>query len=173
MPELTKSTYARRAFANCVTGLFLIALAWLCFTEPVFLIIVSLIIICMVIATMRDNKRLRVIAAHRLGDSICTFARAFDKRTVDPWTMRAAYDQIQEYFGHIGRPFPIRASDRFKEDLKMGEDDLFDLLVAIAERSRHDITFLDTKPPIDTIGDLVTTISNLPKRAEQSASSSH
>ena len=129
------------------------------------------IIIYLVIATIKDNKRLRRIAADRVGDNICTFARAFDRRTVDPWTIRAAYDELQGYFGRIGRPFPIRASDRFKDDLKMDGDDLCDLLFAIAERSRHDITFLDANPQIHTIGELVTCISNLPKieEAEQAA----
>ena len=173
MPDLVKGTYAGRAFACGVMGLFLTAVAWLCFTKPVALIIVSFIIICLVIATIKDNKRLRAIAAERAGDNICTFARAFDRRTVDPWTIRAAYDELQGYFGSIGRPFPIRASDRFQEDLKMDEDDLCDLLFAIAERSRHDITFLDANPQINTIGELVTCISNLPKieEARQTAAS--
>ena len=171
MPELTKGTYAGRAFAYCVIGLFLTAVAWLCFTNTVALIIVSLNIIYLVIATIKDNKRLRKIAEERVGDNICTFARAFDRRTVDPWTIRAAYDELQEYFCSIGRPFPIRASDRFQDDLKMDGDDLCDLLFAIAERSGHDITFLDAKPQIHTIGELVTCISNLPKieEAEQAA----
>lgn len=171
MPKLLKGTYAESALAYGVIALFLAAVAWLCFTKPVALIIVSFIIIYLVIATIKDNKRLRAIAAERAGDNVCTFARAFDRRNVDPWTIRAAYDEFQEYFGSIERPFPIRASDRLQEDLKMDGDDVFDLLFAIAERSRHDITFLNDNPQIHTIGDLVVCISNLPKieEAEQVA----
>jgi hypothetical protein len=123
-------------------------------------------IVYLVIATIRDNKRLRIIAGERHNDSICTFARSFDRRTVDPWTIRATYDELQQYFGRGKSNFPFRASDRFKEELKMDGEDLCDLVYSIAERSRHDITFLDDAPQIYTVGELVTCISNLPKIEE-------
>ena len=166
MPVLPKGTVAERLFGYCIIGSFLAAIVWICITNPIVLVLLSAIIIYLAISTVRDTKRLRTIASERAKDSICTFARAFDRRTIDPWTIRAAHDELQEYFGSSTRPFPIRASDRFREDLNMDGDDLCDLLFSIAERSKHDITFLDDDLQIYTVGELVTCVSNLPKIAE-------
>jgi hypothetical protein len=166
MPEMAKCSLSGKIVAYFFILLFLAGVAWLCIEKPIALAIVSAIIIYLVIATVKENSRLRLMTSERAEDSICTFARAFDKRIIDPWTIRAAYDELQEYFGSLERPFPIRASDRFKEDLKMDGDDLCDLLFSIAKRSKHDITSLDDNLQISTVGELVACISNLPKTSE-------
>ncbi|ANH66715.1 hypothetical protein ABE85_02480 [Mitsuaria sp. 7] len=71
------------------------------------------------------------MAAARAGQSICEFSRDFDLRAVDPWIVRAVYDELQSEmegaFGLTG--FPVRADDRMVADLHIDPEDL-DLSVA-------------------------------------------
>lgn len=70
------------------------------------------------------ERKLNALIADRPDDSICTFARSFDRRKVDPWVIRAVYNDLQNIMHRAEGPFPIRASDNLWTDLLIDEDDL-------------------------------------------------
>ena len=89
------------------------------------------------------RRRARRIAAERAQESICTFARAFDRRTVDPWVIRAVY----EAFATQPLSFPVRADDRLLEDLGADDEDIFYFLgPEIAERAGRSVESVDGNP---------------------------
>ena len=67
---------------------------------------------CFAMHWIDSAARTRRIAAARAGDSICTFARTFERRTIDPWILRATYEELATSCG-----FPIRRGDRFEDHL--------------------------------------------------------
>ena len=110
-------------------------------------------------AAKRDEMRLRTIAAERQGESICEFAQDFDTRTVDTWIIRAVYEQIQRQLDHVHSAFPLRASDRLKEDLQLDDDDLdMDIAVQIEQRTSRSLDLTKANPyfgKVKTLRDLV------------------
>lgn len=40
------------------------------------------------------ERKLKAIITERPEESICTFARSFDRRKVDPWVVRAVYNDL-------------------------------------------------------------------------------
>ncbi len=70
------------------------------------------------------ERKLNALIADRPDDSICTFARSFDRRKVDPWVIRAVYNDLQNIMNRAEGPFPIRASDNLWKDLFIDEDDV-------------------------------------------------
>ena len=84
----------------------------------------------------RQRARLQELAAMRSGQSICDFARDFDTRQVDTWIILAIYEHLQEQLTYAHPAFPIRATDRLKEDLLLEPDDLdLDVLVQVEQRT--------------------------------------
>lgn len=79
------------------------------------------------IATRIDTRRKLALAASRPGDPLCVFARALGLRAVDPWVVRAAFEQLQPYFPAQSRPFPIQPTDRLVDDLHIDPDDIEDI----------------------------------------------
>lgn len=166
MPALPKGTAAEQMFVFCVVVVFVSAVIWVCVKKPIAFVPVLVVTGYLMIVSASENRRLRRVALQRMNDNICTFARSFDCRTIDSWTVRAAYEELQKYFASSGQAFPIRASDRFKEDFGLDGEDIVDLMFAISERSQHDITFLAKEldaRQIHTVSDLVTLVSNLPE----------
>src|SRR5689334_16448601 len=45
----------------------------------------------------REKRRKHLLIAARDGESICQFARSFDRHRVDTWVIRAVYEQLQLY----------------------------------------------------------------------------
>ncbi len=113
--------------------------------------------------TVSVNRRrvrdLNAIAAKRAGESICQFARAFDRRTVDTWIIRASYEAIQQELADVMPDFPVHVGDRITRDLGIDPEDLYDdLMPAIARRCGRVFVAPDKQwqgPPITTVGDLV------------------
>ena len=65
----------------------------------------------------------RRLAASRPDQSICSFARDFDRRSVDPWVVRAVWEQLQDHSLLTKRgPFPVRAGDRLGKDYGLDAD---------------------------------------------------
>ena len=60
----------------------------LAFSITAFVVVAGLILVVALVSAY-DRLRLRRLAEHRGGESICTFARSFDPRAVDPWIIRA------------------------------------------------------------------------------------
>jgi len=56
-------------------------------------------VVITVVANNARHRRLRRLAAARIGEDIGTFARAFDRRTssFDPWVVRATWEALEPY----------------------------------------------------------------------------
>lgn len=107
----------------------------------------------------REKARLIALLASRSGESICGFARSFDTRGVDPLVIRSVYEEIQHELQDYWRNFPVRASDRLKEDLGLDGDDLdMSIAPAIAVRSGRSFDDAEANPyfgRVKTASDLV------------------
>jgi hypothetical protein len=93
----------------------------------------------------------RRIAEARKGESICQFARGFDRRRIDTWIIRAVYE---EFSG----AFPLRSSDRFNEDLRIDGEDLEDGAIRIAQRTGRALDGYERNPmfgKVKTLRDMV------------------
>lgn len=119
------------------------------------------------------RRHLAKLAAERPQDSICTFARDFETRKSDTWVVRAVYEQLQEKLRPEHSAFPLRASDRLLEDLKLDEDDLdFDLSEEISQRTARSSEPSKMNPhygKVRTVGDLVAFFCAQPKQAAPAA----
>ena len=118
------------------------------------------------IATVIINNRLRRLAAERSSDSICSFTRSLDYHRLDTQVIRATYDEVQRYLDSVSPKYPIRATDRFEQDLHIDYEDIAEILVAIAKRCGRDLQPSQAWPRklrFETIADLVYFICDLPK----------
>ena len=105
-------------------------------------------------------RRAQRIARERSGESICGFARAFDCRVTDPWVIRATYEGLSSTCG-----YPVRAADRFEDDLSIGTEDLDFEAINIADRSGRSLEHVDDNPLFDrvkTVRDLVMFLNHQP-----------
>ena len=101
-----------------------------------------------------DRKKFEKMMSMRRGESICEFRRAFDLRKVDPWIVRAVYEEIRDLTGN----YPIRASDRFVEELRIEDEDVEDIAAAVATRAGYDFSGYSANPlngKVATVGDFV------------------
>lgn len=124
-----------------------------------------------VIAGMLD-RRLKDLALRRPGDSICTFARTFDRRRVDTLVVRAVYQEFQHLFRFEAPDFPLRAADDLCRDLRIDPEHLaFNHVPSIARRTARSMADCDKNPyfgRVQTVGDLVHFFCAQP-RSDQSA----
>ena len=151
-----------------------IALAILAFVPAYFLlnhpvgtsIVIVLFLVVSIIEHRRHKAQLRLLAESRSGESICEFARSFERKEIDTWVVRAVYEQLQQYLGG-DVPVPIRATDRLKEDLPIDTEDLeMDLMAEISQRagrSLHNTTANPYYDQVKTVGDLVLFLDAQPK----------
>jgi hypothetical protein len=105
------------------------------------------------------RPRDRRIAKDREGESICQFARGFDCRSVDTWIIRAVYE---EFSGS----FPLRPSDRLKEDLHIAGDDVDYAAMHIAKRTGRGLNGSERNPlygKIKTLRDVVMFFHHQPR----------
>lgn len=148
LPEAEWTWRARVAFAVFVVPLLVI-------TSPLTLVL-----------DLGWRRRKARLLSDRLGETICTFARSFDRRAVDPWVIRATWDELQTYLGKPDRPFPIRASDDWADDLWIDPEDLGDAFDRIARRSGHSTDGTERNPwygRVTTVGDLVHSVNAQPR----------
>lgn len=117
--------------------------------------------------TRRIAEHLRCLAAEREGESICDFARDFDTRQVDTWIVRAVYEQLQYHLTDVSPAFPVRASDRLKEDLLLDDDDLdMDIAQEVEQRAGRSLDDTSANPyfgKVKTVRDLVMFFQFQPK----------
>jgi len=115
-----------------------------------------------------ETRRLRAIAATRSDDSICTFARAFDCRSLDTAIIRAVHEELQHYFEGVTPFFPIRPTDNFDSDLKLDLEDLEDIAKVVALRANRTLDGSKLNPfyaRIRTVSDFVQFFSGQPVTA--------
>ncbi|MEM1116537.1 MAG: hypothetical protein AAF845_07980 [Bacteroidota bacterium] len=106
------------------------------------------------------------LGAGRLGDPLCTFARSFDRRVVDPWVVRAVWDELQDHLGEGEPLLPFRAGDRWKDDVWMHPDDLDDVLSRACRRSGHSLANPERNPwyrRVETVSDMVHFVNAQPR----------
>lgn len=109
--------------ALTVAGCGLFSLLW----EHTVGTLVVLLVFAVLIAfsTKRDRARLVSLAASRSsGGGICSFARNFDLRHVDPWVVRAVYEEVSGYFKGLGFNVNIEADDDLVVDLGIDPDEI-------------------------------------------------
>ena len=105
--------------------------------------------------TIMKFRRLR---ASRQVDDIGTFARSVPIRELDTWVIRATYEEVAVYLGTEKEPFPVRPSDRLKEDLEIDGEDLWDIVFAIVKRCGRTLDDFEKNPlytKMKTVEDLI------------------
>lgn len=116
---------------------------------------------------IRHNRRLRRLAAERAGEGICTFARAFPRRSVDPWIIRAVHQGVQPWCAFRGGLLPVRADDPLDGLLGMVDEDVDDLVMEVATRAGRSLDGAERNPvrAVATVGDVVRFVSHQPRIA--------
>lgn len=105
-----------------------------------------------------DTRRKLALASARLGEPLCVFARSMDLRSVDPWVVRAAFEELQPYFPEQARPFPVLPTDRLVDDLHIDRDEIDGIARDIAARAGYSLDHTEQNPlygHVDTVGDLI------------------
>ena len=170
MPAAPVHKIAPLAYA--MLAIFLIAVVGLCYAKPITIFIVGGIVLLGWLLTHRERIRLRKMAQSRTDEGICEFARSFAIRDTDTWVIRAVYEELQKYLKRDVERFPLRASDRFDEDLRIDNDELYDIAYEVACRTGYDLTETQNNPFYDkviTVKDMVHFLCKQPKNmnAEQ------
>jgi hypothetical protein len=142
----------------CIWGLHHITGSWIG-TGAVFGVL-SLICWC---ASVVRSQGFSALAATRPSESICDFARSFDRHATDTVLIRSVYETVQDQIG--GPPVPLRASDRLLEDLDLDDDDLDEIAVDAAALAWRSLDSTDSNPlygRVTTIQDLVDFLRHQP-----------
>jgi hypothetical protein len=119
-----------------------------------------------------DDRRLRRLAMTRPGESICTFARGFDRRKTDFWVVRAVYDELRPYCIFRGGRFPVRRTDSLTDDLYIDGDDLEGIARDATVRVGRLFENLEANPwhgRVATVGDMVAFVQHQPKSLQPAA----
>ena len=139
MPPLVPPPAAlwKRALAFSFLAMLGGTVLWLLWNWP--LPTLGLILLVAAVSAFQNRRRrrhLHALAESREQDSICTFVRSLPIRTLDPWVVRAVFEQLQDYLRDSQAAFPLRPADRLVEDLRIDMDDLDEALIwNIARRS--------------------------------------
>jgi hypothetical protein len=116
----------------------------------------------------KAQSRRLAVAATRGKEGICDFARSFDCREVDTWIVRAVFEELQEELGQ-SQPFPLRATDRFVEDLHIDLEELdMTHVPAIAARTGRSLERCKSNQywgQVRTVSDLVHFFNEQPRQA--------
>ena len=130
----------------------------------VFMLIVLLVLL-IILAMKQETQRMLNIIEEREGESICTFRRAFDLHLVDPWIVRATYQEFQKRLSEYSSNFPIRVTDRLDDDLKIIPEDVEDIFEIVAARAGYDFTDIQANPmlgKVATVEDFVMFFTHQP-----------
>src|SRR5439155_20950919 len=82
------------------------------YRQPYVLLFIAALGIIVWIGIVFDSRHRRRLLASRQDESICDFARSFDRRKSDMWILRAVYDQLSRFIPIDARPIEVRAADR-------------------------------------------------------------
>jgi hypothetical protein len=118
------------------------------------------------IASRIETRRKLALASFRPGNPLCGFARSMDLRSVDPWVVRAAFEELQPYFPQQARPFPIHPADRLVDDFHIDPDDIEDIARDIAASAGYSLDHTERNPlygRVDTVGNLIQFFTHQPK----------
>jgi len=166
-PKVARDSGRSRPVAWLVlTTLAVAFVAGLVFSPTFRYIVAGLVAAGFLESTLRE-RRMRALAAERRGESICTFARAFDRHAVDPWVIRATYEELTPWANFRGGSLPLRASDRLEKELGIDSEDLDELACDVAQRAGRSLNGAERNPlygRVLTVGDLVRFVTFQPRR---------
>lgn len=141
----------------------LACLPWSITLQPMLPLVLAGVVLLVGQQLRRERDHLLRLAAQRQGESICQFARAFPRREVDAWVIRAVYESLSRY---IGGHLPIRADDQLKQDLWLDDDDLdLDLLDEMARLCGRSLERGEENPwfgRVERVRDLVLFLNRQP-----------
>ena len=116
------------------------------------------------LASVKSALRSKKLATARADESICQFARSFDRNSSDTVLIRSVYETVQEHLGST--PVPLRTDDRLLEDLDLDDDDLDEILIDAAELARRSLDSTASNPlygRITTVRNLVEFLQHQPR----------
>jgi hypothetical protein len=172
MPKLAPHTWDGKALLVAAVALAVLAafgITMVAAAPAATLGVVALGVVVSVVLSRRRRHHLRSLAAARHGESICEFAREFNAREVDPWIVRAVYEELQNELADYCPSFPIRAGDLLQPDL-LDDPDALDMSIApaVAQRTGRTLDGADRNPMfgrVHTVRDLVVFFNSQPKSA--------
>lgn len=138
-------------------AVLLAVVAAMSYWQPLFFgCFAGIVVVTTAVLMDQNHCQLRDLAASRPGESICTFARSFDCRSLDTRIIRATYEELQVnyYKGFC----PVRADDRFAGELGFVDEDLDEVAAEIARRAGRTLDRCDDNPfrgRVETVADLV------------------
>jgi hypothetical protein len=168
----TSPDHKRTWWAWALLGALLIGLGYWIYRQPYVLLFIAGLGVIVWIGMAFDTRHRRRLAASREGESICDFARSFERRRSDPWILRAVYDELSRFLSVDGRAIAVRRGDRCEKDLKIDPEDLDGLAVDIAFRARRSMDAADQNPlygQVQSVGDIVTFLEHQPRIVEPCA----
>lgn len=120
------------------------------------------------------RRAVQQLAAARRGESICQFARSFDRRATDTWVLRAVYEELQSSLAIWSPSFPVHADDSILKDLAIDPEDFsLELPRSIAKRAGRSLDQVNLNPyqgRVATVRDLVSFFLYQPRVASRSES---
>ena len=147
-------------------------LAYWLFQQPYFVTVLLVVLGVIVrIQLVWDARSRRQLAASRQDESICEFARSFDRQT-DTWLIRAVFEEASQHLSVDGRMIPIRRQDLCEKDLGIDPEDLDDIAKDAAFRARRSMEDCVKNPlygKVQTVGDMVTFLEYQPRIVEPGA----
>ena len=140
-----------------------------------FIFAVALFVVLLSVSGMVDSRkrraRLSALAQARQGESICQFARAFPRRDVDAWVIRAVWETVMAWGGRdlVRLNFPLRADDSLALFALDDDEELFDALSDAATRAGRTLEDLEHNPffPLITLRDMVMALNAQPMTPER------
>jgi len=144
-----------------VLTMMLAGFAGVVIAKPAILACIAAFILFIVVVSFfgkDDTPHFQALKEQRLGESICTFARAADCRHNDSWIVRAIYEETKACLPENHRDTPLRWDDHFVDDLKLESEDVEDIAEAVAQRAGYSLDDCSANPlngKVSTLGDLV------------------
>jgi hypothetical protein len=134
MPKYRKRPTSFRGWVFLIG--FLLLLGWLVWSAPVILLVAPVLAFADYRNRKKSSAHLEALARARGQDSICTFSRRFARGQVDPWVIRAVYEQLQGYLASESERFPVRPTDDIFVDLRIDDEDFeMDIVEEITQRT--------------------------------------
>lgn len=150
-----------------IIALFLLGVGYWIYRVPELLWLILFLAFLIWRSSEKCRYSMQSWAKTRSGENICSFVRAFDFRHTDTWVLRAVYEELSVFLGGDNHPFPIRADDRWQDDLEIDSEDMeWDVLPDIAYRACRSLENTEQNPFYDkvkTVRDLVHFLEYQPK----------
>jgi len=136
----------------------------------IYPIISIAVIVLACISMFIESRRRNKLAQSRSAESICTFARSFDRHKMDTHVVRAVYEEVNKQIGGSVE-FPLRIDDQLfdSKGLNLDPDDLDEILIAAAYRANKSIEHTEANPfydKVNTVADLVSFLMAQPTNIE-------